>query len=106
MAHERVLVVAADEVRAGGQLVLEDVVDVVAAACAQRNGRRAFRRRRPAAAGADEPRRGHAAPVRWLNAAIISSHAGSRACRPRQKPWSRRASKSASATPRCSTQVK
>ena len=59
-----------------------------------------------AAAGADEPRGGHAAPVRRLNAAIISSHAGRRSCIPRQKAWSRRASKSSSATPRCSTQVK
>jgi len=47
-----------------------------------------------------------AIPLSRLNAVIISSHCGTRSCRPRQNAWERRRSKSASAMPCCSTQVK
>ena len=64
-------------------------------AAAPRAADRAGRRRHPASAR----------PVRSLNSVIIASQAGSRSRRPVQNRWSRRASKSASDTPCCSTQV-
>ncbi len=113
VADERVGVVVAGELDAERvELRGHDVVGVAAPAPGTPEGVPHFlgRRRDPAAPGADQlgrPGGGrHVTPVRALNSAIMASNAGSSSRRPRQKDWSRRTVKSASETPRCSTQVK
>ena len=85
----------------------DHVIEVVSSdrsAAAEGIGLARWRHR--ATASARQGRRVHAFCTRPLNSSMSSSHAPSNGRSPRQKDWLRRASKSASDTPCCSTQVK
>ncbi len=107
VSQEGVALAARRPPRSGGESADEDMIDVVTGAAGAGAAKRRVRARGcgPATAGA----RDHhelSTPVRSLNSSIAASHFGTRASRSVQNDCDRRASKSARATPCCSTQVK
>ncbi len=116
VAEERVrLAVVREPQGRGVELTAQHVVGVVAARVRAAERIRVARRGRRPAAAADEPRRepgrggAHnpsSTPVRALNSSISVSHSPASPCFAVQKAGSRRASKSSSETPCCSTHVK
>ena len=116
VAEKRVrLAVVREPQGRGVELTAEDMIGIVAARVrAPERIRVARRGRRPAAAAHEprrEPGRGGAhnpssTPVRVLNSSINVSHSPASPCFAVQKAGARRASKSSSETPCCSTHVK